>query len=87
IPLLVIDGSATLHIRANNIGINNPFHTWWGADHVPYAGTGATEMAYMDSTVDFVKAFLRPYFGLPLSVSENSVENIQPFIQILQMIC
>jgi hypothetical protein len=75
IPLLVIDGSATLHIRANNIGVNNPFYTWWGADHVPYAGTSATEVAYMDTTVDFVKAFLRPYFGLPLSVSENNTGN------------
>ncbi len=75
IPLLVIDGSATLHIRANNIGVNNPFHTWWGADHVPYAGTSATQVAYMDSTVDFVKAFLRPYFGLPLSIDENHAES------------
>lgn len=75
IPLLVIDGSATLHTRAVNIGINNPFHTWWGADHVPYAGTNATAIAYMDSTVDFVKAFLRPYFGLPLSIVENHAEN------------
>ncbi|MEP7169968.1 MAG: T9SS type A sorting domain-containing protein [Bacteroidota bacterium] len=75
IPLLVIDGSASLHIRANNIGVNNPFHTWWGADHVPYLGTSATQIAYMDSTVDFVKAFLRPYFGLPLNVNENHPEN------------
>jgi hypothetical protein len=75
IPLLVIDGSATLHTRANNVGVNNPFHTWWGADHVPYLGTGPVEVAYMDSTIDFVKAFLRPYFGLPLSVNENHTEN------------
>lgn len=75
IPLLVIDGSATLHIRANNVGVNNPFHTWWGADHVPYAGTSPTEIAYMDSTVNFVKAFLRPYFGIPLGIHENNAEN------------
>ncbi|HKR06234.1 MAG TPA: T9SS type A sorting domain-containing protein [Bacteroidia bacterium] len=75
IPLLVIDGSATLHTRANNIGVNNPFHTWWGADHVPYYGTGPVEIAYMDSTIDFVKAFLRPYFGLPLSIDENQAAN------------
>src|SRR6185436_11564297 len=51
------------------------FHTWWGADHVPYFGTSASAIAYMDSTVDFVKAFLRPYFGLPLGINENHPGN------------
>ena len=74
IPLLVVDGSASLNLRADNAGVNNPFHTWYGADHVPYAGTNATQMAYMDSTVDFVKAFLRPFFGVPLNASVNTTD-------------
>lgn len=74
IPLLVVDGSASLKLRADNVGVNNPFHTWYGADHVPYAGTNATQMAYMDSTVDFVKAFLRPFFGVPFNASITTID-------------
>ena len=75
-PIAVIDGSASLHIRATNVGVNNPFYTWWGADHVPYSGTGAAAVAYMDTTVDFVKAFLRPYFGIPpLGILETDADH------------
>ena len=74
VPLLVVDGSASLKLRADNAGVSNPFHTWYGAPHVPYAGTNATQMAYMDSTVDFVKTFLRPFFGIPINAAVNSID-------------
>ena len=64
-PIMVVDGSASIKLRADNIGVNNPFHTWNGAPHVPYAGTSATAIAYMDSTVDFVRAFLCPVITAP----------------------
>ncbi len=74
VPLLVVDGSSSLKLQADNVGVNNPFHTWYGAPHVPYAGTNATQMAYMDSTVDFVKAFLRPFFGIPINAAVHSID-------------
>jgi hypothetical protein len=64
-PILVVDGSASIKMRADIVGVNNPFHTWYGADHVPYAGTSATQIAYMDSTVDFIRAFLCPIVSAP----------------------
>lgn len=72
--IMWVDGSASLHLRANNIGIQNPFYTFNGANHVPYAGNTATALAYMDTTVQFVKEFLRPFLGIPspTNITENN---------------
>jgi hypothetical protein len=59
IPLLLLDGSRMLKEQANAIGINNPFYTWYGKDHVPYASSAT----YMDSTVNFVRDFLVTQLG------------------------
>lgn len=53
-PLLVLDGSRMLKEHANAIGINNPFYTWYGKDHVPFNSSAL----YMDSTVNFIRDFL-----------------------------
>lgn len=58
-PLIVLDGSRMLKEQANAIGINNPFYTWYGKDHVPYASSSV----YMDSTVNFVRDFLISRLG------------------------
>lgn len=72
--IMEVDGSSSIKVRADNLGIQNPFFPWYGADHVPYAGTGAIQSAYMDTTVNFVKAFLRPFLGLPLPTAIASEE-------------
>jgi len=71
-PVLRVDGSASLHVRATNTGVNNPFYTFLGADHVPYAGTTAAAIAYMDTTERFVKTFLRPQLGAPIGIPETA---------------
>jgi alpha/beta superfamily hydrolase len=63
IPLLLLDGSRMLNAQANAIGVNNPFYTWYGKDHVPYAGTTASNIAYMDTTVKFIRDFLISNLG------------------------
>lgn len=63
--IMEVDGSASIKVRADNVGVQNPFYTWYGADHVPYAGGTATSAAYMDTTVWFVRDFLRPFLGIP----------------------
>jgi len=40
------------------VGVQDNFYTWIGAPHVPYAGSTATELAYMDTTVNFVRDYL-----------------------------
>ena len=61
--LLVIDGSKYIKERANGIGVANSFYTWYGAPHIPYAGTSATQIAYMDTTVNFVRDYLISRMG------------------------
>ncbi|MEO6883103.1 MAG: T9SS type A sorting domain-containing protein [Bacteroidia bacterium] len=64
-PIMRVDGSHSLHLRATHVGVPNPFYTFYNADHVPYAGSTAAEIAYMDTTVNFVKIFLRPLLVQP----------------------
>jgi hypothetical protein len=74
-PIMVVDGSGAINPRAVSVGVWNPFYTWNGADHVPYAGTSATALAYMDTTVDFVRNFLCQVAGAPsvfLNVKETA---------------
>jgi poly(3-hydroxybutyrate) depolymerase len=54
--IMYVDGSSSIHNRANVVGVYNPFYTFNGADHVPYMGSPA----YMDTTMNFVRDFLRP---------------------------
>ena len=62
IPLILLDGSRMLKEQANAIGITNPFYTWYGQDHVPYAN-GSNTAAYMDTTIKFVRDFLVSRLG------------------------
>lgn len=59
INLIILDGSRMLKEQANAIGLSNPFYTWYGKDHVPYASS----TVYMDSTVKFVRDFLVANLG------------------------
>ncbi|MDQ3192996.1 MAG: T9SS type A sorting domain-containing protein [Bacteroidota bacterium] len=72
-PIMVVEGSSSIKIHSNTISVDNPFHTYYGAGHVPYFGTSASALAYMDTTVKFVKEFLRPLLG---SSGINSVDNM-----------
>jgi len=62
-PIMVVSGSSSIHQRADDINIENAFYTYQGAGHVPYSGSSASAIAYMDTTVNFVKEFLRPLLG------------------------
>lgn len=65
VALMYLDGSRMLHERACAVGLENQFYTFNGAPHVPYAGTGASALAYMDTTVNFVRDFLIGQLGCP----------------------
>jgi len=65
IHILFADGSRMLKAQASAVGVTDNFYTWYGAPHVPYAySTTATstvqaqELAYMDTTVNFVHDYL-----------------------------
>jgi para-nitrobenzyl esterase len=58
IPLMYLDGSRMIYAQAQAVGVANSFYTWPKANHVPYAGTSTAQLAYMDTTVNFVRDFL-----------------------------
>lgn len=59
ISLIYLDGSRMLKQQANVLGISNPFYTWYGQDHVPYASS----TQYMDTTINFVRDYLISRLG------------------------
>jgi poly(3-hydroxybutyrate) depolymerase len=63
VPLMYLDGSRMLLERSCALNHPHKLYTFLGADHVPYAGTGATEVAYMDTTANFVRDFLVHQLG------------------------
>ncbi|MFN5706387.1 MAG: T9SS type A sorting domain-containing protein, partial [bacterium] len=54
IPLLKVDGSASIRTKLNLANHTNYFHTYCGQDHVPYAGTADWQRAWMDTTINFI---------------------------------
>lgn len=60
-PVMIVDGSASIKVRADNVGVPNTFYPWWGQDHVPF-GNNAT---YMDSTIWAIRDFLCPLVVQP----------------------
>ena len=62
-PLMYLDGSRMLHERACALNLDNNFYTFPGAPHVPFAGSSASAIAYMDTTSNFIRDFLIGQFG------------------------
>lgn len=63
VALMYLDGSRMIHEQAQAVNVQSNFYTFYGADHVPYLGTGAAEIAYMDTTVNFVRDYLIDRLG------------------------
>jgi hypothetical protein len=56
--ILIADGSRMIYQQAQAVGVTDNFYTWQNAPHVPYAGTTVAQLAYMDTTVNFVRDYL-----------------------------
>jgi len=74
VPLMYLDGSRMIHERAQAENVSSVFYTWYGADHDPFAGTSPTALAYMDTTINFVRDFLIGQLGCSNSIlqAENA---------------
>lgn len=55
--IFVVDGSASIHDRADQIGLDNCLHTWPGAGHTPQIGSAT----YTDTTLNVVTNFLSKF--------------------------
>lgn len=53
-PIFVVDGSASITAKANELGIDNCFHTYPGGDHTPHINGGAD----LETTVNIISNFM-----------------------------
>ena len=81
IPIMAVDGSASINLRAQHLGIENPFYTFWGQQHIPYDenAAGSYEL-YMDTVVNFVKTHLHNWICSLSSI--NEIRATQPSLLI-----
>jgi hypothetical protein len=80
-PPQKVFGSALLHTRALAVGVQNPLYTFKGAGHVPFSGTSAAQVAYMDTTFRFVRDFLRPLLRQPSTITGTKNSTNAPLAQ------
>lgn len=52
--IMEVDGSYSMDVRADNLGLTNCFFTYYGAGHVPHVG----DAAYTDTTENMMTSFL-----------------------------
>jgi para-nitrobenzyl esterase len=77
VQLMYLDGSRMLYDRACAVNVQNNFYTFPGAPHVPYAGTSANAIAYMDTTDNFIRDFLIDQLGCtnsPLQLANTPLQ-------------
>ncbi|MBI5541266.1 MAG: T9SS type A sorting domain-containing protein [Bacteroidia bacterium] len=80
IPITEVDGSASINLRTNTVGIENPFHTFLGQAHIPYdPNAGGSYLLYMDTVINYVKTNLYNWICTSTGVTEN---NLLPFVQV-----
>ncbi len=70
VHILDADGSRMLKAQSLAVGVQNDFYTFYGADHVPYAGATAAQVKYMDTTVNFVHDYLLKRMGYSCTISQ-----------------
>lgn len=74
-PIMEIDGSASIKKRADNVGIDNPFYTFWGKTHIPYdENAGGSYLLYMDTVKQYITPILYDWICQTTSSNEISEE-------------
>jgi hypothetical protein len=88
-PLLQVDGSASLAVRFDNLGIENCMETWEGQDHVPEVGTSGSALAHYDSTLVISRNFLVHHIcGDALDCSYSNpvgINNLTPLASLIEV--
>jgi hypothetical protein len=75
-------GSKAIKTRADAVGVQNNFYSFKGAGHAPYNGTSPADRAYMDTTVRFVRDFLRPFLGRPGTIVTATTTRAEPALAV-----
>ncbi|MBU0489380.1 MAG: T9SS type A sorting domain-containing protein [Bacteroidetes bacterium] len=77
IPIMEVDGSASIYQRTQHIGVEHSFYTFWGRTHIPYdENAGGSFPLYMDTVVDYVRNFLYNQLCGATSIKEVNYESV-----------
>ena len=75
-PILSVDGSSSIAVKANQVGIENCFEIYEGQDHVPHVGSAQ----FYDTTKVIMRNFLAHYVcGYPLVCTYSTTVGIEDF--------
>lgn len=71
-PIMVVDGSASIHERALAVGVESTFIPWWNAGHTPFIANSA----YMDSVKMHMRPFLASIIGCDLAHAQQPSQTV-----------
>lgn len=76
IPIIEVDGSASIKPRTTHLGIENPFYTFLGQAHIPYdPNAGGSYLLYMDTVINYVKTNLYNWICNTSGVAETNISS------------
>jgi hypothetical protein len=76
VPIIEVDGSASIKPRATHLGIENPFYTFLGQAHIPYdPNAGGSYLLYMDTVINYVKTNLYNWICNASQISETKINS------------
>lgn len=79
--VMEVDGSSTVHTKAENLSLNHCFKPHYGADHIPHAGNAN----YYDTTMTYMAQWLKTfvcggtdycYDYATMSLDENTLHDV-----------
>ena len=74
VPLLEVDGSASIHERMLNVGVSSTFISWPNADHVPFVSS----LSYQDSVFQNMVPFLYDQLGCSSAGLDDLASSSKP---------
>lgn len=74
-PVSILQGGFSVDSAAKPMGINSRLFTFNGADHVPFVGTTASNLAYMDTTINYVSTYLYRFVTGNIPAGTTEVNN------------
>ncbi len=72
-PIMPVDGSFSVDVKADELGLTNCFEIYEGQDHVPHTGSAA----YYDTTLTITRNFLEHFTcGVPLNCNYTASPSV-----------
>jgi hypothetical protein len=79
VAITEVDGSASINLRAQHVGVDNPFYTFWGQAHIPYdENAGGSYLLYMDTVLTYTTNILHDWIcGGGTIINDNPKTSLQ----------